>query len=554
MIIVLIADKIILPSNIDTLSLLEYVQIKACQQIKYLFMILKNSRYLILLVLSIGALTSCSYKRDVTARNIVLDVHYSSNMVFKDGDSLQISGYADPNGTLAIKINTGLKLIDSDEDGRWVARFPPIDYKGPFSIIIEGEKQQIELENVIMGKVWVVFGDTWIRDTPENIFKKNTTSYHGSNELVRVYTPESLFNKNENSNPGWEELNTKRKEKRELFAGLLGDALANMYNEPVGIINLAYPGTDMQDFVQDNFGLSSEVRDSIWNEYFNLQERYNRLADSSFRGLERDVLDRLYDDWEWSDVSFPLVTRQSWFLRNRIVWLRKKIFVASKFITSDFTLELGTLRGQYDFYFNGNHLDRFTGESRNYTLQIPDSLVKVWTNLITVRFVAGDSLSGLYNENPRIHNADSSYMQTINEDWVIRTYYEPMLPKVKRNPTVMPEVYEIYLKPLTGLSVNGMVLTGSEHQYLNTEVNTLSEALRIIHSSIEAEQRYMFLQTKPSFIEDRYNGRLYNSIRNAQLEAAVKNKWNIVNSIDVETEDMTLLHRSMVNRLIEKLR
>ena len=83
--------------------------------------------------------------------------------------------------------------------------------------------------------------------------------------------------------------------------------------------------------------------------------------------------------------------------------MRKKIFISEKYITSDFIIDLGTVRGQFDFYFNGTHIENFKGESIHYKLRIPDTLIKIWTNLLTVRMVAGDSLSGFYSEKLTLH-------------------------------------------------------------------------------------------------------------------------------------------------------
>ena len=503
---------------------------------------------------------SCSYKKKITATNIRLDPVYGSNMVFKRGDSIIIKGVSNVNGVLAVKLQDGLKHINADEKGRWAAKFPPFDYDGAFSISVEGLDQVIELNNLITGRVWVVIGDNWLRDTPENIYNKTAIEGRGANEKLRIYTPPSLYSEGKTSNGEWKILNVGKKNYREIFSGILGDELSTLNNEPIGIINLSCAGTSMRDFSGKERELVNSVynaaeRDSILDEYFKNQLSYQRLADSSFKGLGRDVLNRLYDDWDWTDVEFPLITKKRWYLKNRIVWLRKKIFIAGKYITSDFTIELGTLRGQFDFYFNGTHIANFKGESSNYKLQISDTLVKVWTNLLTIRMVAGDSLSGLYSKTPRVINADSSYRTQIAEDWTIRTYYEPKLPKINRNALLWPQVYSKYVFPLNGLRVNSVLLTGSVHQYANLNSNILSAALDQLSTSFVSQKNYMFLIPLPEYVDAMVNSNYYNTIRNIQMVSAAKENWDIINTMGVrESSAIQAYQREMVDRLINELR
>jgi hypothetical protein len=503
--------------------------------------------------------TSCSYKKKITATNLSLDPLYGSNMLFMQGDSIIIKGTCSSNGVLAIKLQDGVVMVNADDNGNWKAKFPPIDYKGIFAISVEGKDKVIELDNLISGQLWVVIGDTWLKDSREYIEGKTSIKSRGSNKNVRIYTPPSLFNNSIAKKSGWKELIVSEKTYNEVFAGILGSDLAAFYEQPIGIINLASVGTSMRNFVDDERKLASSRYnqsdiDSLWNEYFTIQDRYNYLADSSFKGIERDVLDRYYDDWDWSDTEFPIITSKRWYLKNTIAWLRKRIFIAEKYITSDFTIEIGMLRGQYDFYFNGTHIERFKGEQNNFKLEIPDSLIKVWSNLLTIRMVAGDSLSGFYSEIPKVYNADSTYRMQIAKDWTIRTYYEPKLPEIKKNSLLWPFVYEKNIVPLKGMNVNAVVLTGSVHQYANVSESLLIESLATLNSCFNSKRNYLYLIPQPNCVDAQENSICYSLIRNTQLVAAAKNNWEIINSIDIAGKsEIEMYQQNMSERLLEKL-
>jgi hypothetical protein len=477
------------------------------------------------IVIVLLTVASCSYRRKVTAENIQLDPIYSSNMVFKEGDSLRVSGYCNANGTLAIKLQDGLQFVDADNAGRWTVKFPPFKYDGIFSITIEGINEQIILDNLVTGELWVVAGDLWLENSLKTLESKTNLTGRGDNQDVRIYSPGSLINNPAGNRVSWQVHQISGISLKEIYPSLLGDELALLKNKAIGIINLAHVGTAIRDFdagerEQAGEAIDGYDIDSLWRAYYAGQQSYKRLADSSFRGLDRDVLDRRYDDWEWSETEFPLITGKRWYMKNRILWLRKKIYIAEKYKTSDFTIEMGTLRGQFNFYFNGAQVAAFKGESSDYKLTIPDSLVKTWTNLFTIRMVAGDSLSGLYNETPMVYNADSSYRMQITENWRIRTYYEPALPTVQKNSYLWPRVFENYFLKFKGFAANGLIFAGSVHQYAQTNEELITSGIASIQELIKSDNYYLYLIPRPTYIEQNFNGDYYNTIRNNQLAAA----------------------------------
>lgn len=504
---------------------------------------MKNKRYLIIAISIIVIsfiIGSCSYKNRLTASDIKLAPLYGSNMVFRSGDSIVVHGISSKKGTLAVSLQNGLKYVQSDANGNWRVSFPPINYKGEFSIKVEGETESIELTNLTIGKIWVVIGDVWLNKpllySNENKLQHNIEA----NNDVRVYTPNSIQVTGENSIQGnWNNISNSKITYRELFSIVLGDVLNEKLDEPIGIINLAYPETNTLNF--SNAGrlkhdsVYSEVHiDSIWNAYHSRLKEYKLLADSSFRGIERDVLNRYYDDWEWSEIPMPIITSRRWYLKDKITWFRKKIYVAEKYLTSDFSIELGALRGHFDFYFNGKHLSNFQGESRNYTLTVPDSLLKVWTNLLTVRMVAGDSLSGLYSSSPRMLNADSSYNSLIADEWLVRTFYEPGLPNIKRPKYLWPHVYEYYLSVFNSLNVDAVVVAGGINQYLYANSISQQEMLHEVDKRFHSESKYFYLLPMPTFVDSLTNSPKYDAIRNNQLIAAAKEGWQTINTLDIE--------------------
>ena len=494
---------------------------------------------LVLLVVIIQfCATSCSYKRKITANKISVSSYYSSNMVFMRGEPIVLEGKCEPEKVVGVRIEDALKYAKSDKDGNWKVSFPAIDYTGTFKIIIHGISKEIVLENVTTGLVWVVIGDAWLKDNIATVFKKKLIG--GTNGNVRYFQPKLNYNKNVELKGEWKPVKGGLIFNNELFARTVGESLNESFNIPVGIINLAWPGMDIRNLSKQlrerlNDKSGNVQSDSLWIKYFNNQTDYIFLADSSYRGIGKGVIDRRFDDELWSETDFPVIADKRWYLKNRIVWWRKKIFVPNKYITSDFLVDLGVIRGDFDFYFNGIKLKSYEGESNNFEFVVPDSLIKTWTNVLAVRMVAGDSLSGFYSRNSTVTNADSSFNVNISKQWKFITYYEPVLPETKRSNYLVPPFYENYLDNKINAKVNGVLLAGSASVYSKAKTENITEALQNISESFPSNKKFIYLIPSPAYVDSIINSDLFNSIRNKQLLASAKADWQIINTLDVNS-------------------
>lgn len=486
--------------------------------------------------------SSCQMRKSPTATNIQLDPIYTSNMVFRQGDSIVVKGTCNGNGLLKVFLENGIRYVQANDKGVWRVSLPPIDYKGEFKMVFEGVKQSIELNNLRIGQVWVVVGDAWMPDVYDAYSDEKVLSGVGSDANVRIYSPSSLLKQGGATKGQWKTLSNNKQCYRAVFSGVLGQQLAENCEQTIGVINLTHAGTQVNNFdalkvlKADSIGHA----DSLWIAYFNRCARFNYLADSSFKGIEKGVLDRFADDWDWNDVNMPLITSKRWYMKDKIVWLRKNVYIPAKYITSDFTVNMGALRGQYKFYVNGTEVANVKGEHKEFIFSIADSLLKPWSNLLTVRMVAGDPLSGIYSENITVSNADFTYSRNINEEWLIRTYYEPGLPSTTKDEYLWPKVNENYLKQFENYSVDGLVCAGGARQYIDCNAEAVESMLTALDVSFAAKNKYLYLLPLPSYIDSLVNINYYNQTRNLQLLAAANANWKTINVLDVDINNSYL--------------
>lgn len=496
---------------------------------------------------------SCSYKNNLTASNISLHSYYQSNMVFQEDQPIVISGKCSPHGLLAVRIESAMQQIEADDAGDWKAVFPPIDYKRAFNIYIEGKEEIIHLKNLVTGKVWLTIGDSWLE------MEKNVLNdvFHSriSNEMVRYYQPSLTFSGSKiESESVWKVVSSGKIKKYEQIVRVLGEELNKISERPIGIINCIWPGTDFINFatkIPENYSFPVHVvPDSAWNDYYSKKAFQSAIEDSSFKGLERGVLDVRLDDYDWGEIDLPLRTGKKWFLKDKVIWFRKRFFVSDKYRTSNFHAQFGTLRGSFIFYINGKKVSEISGEERNFDLEIPDTLLRTWSNLITIRMVTTDSLSGFYSNDLKVVNEDSTYRMGITEGWKYRTYFEPQIEVVERPAFLYPRVKEELLSDIPYTDIEGLVIAGGYPMYRNCEISLLEEALDNISKTFTSQKRIIYLLNKPAYVDSLKHNDVYINKTGEIIQAAASSGYSLIHISDVKQSD---LNSGDYNVAVEKL-
>lgn len=511
----------------------------------------------ITIIIFLVFLSSCSYKNNLTAKNISLHSYYQSNMVFQEDQPIRIRGKCSPGGILAVRIETALKQIEADNSGNWEVVFPPINYKGTFKVWIEGEEEVVLLENLVTGRVWLTVGDSWLDTEKENIIQDFQSGT--SIEDVRYYQPSLNSSGTKSlSESVWKVLSSGKVKKYEYFARMFGEELNKESNRPVGIINCLWPGTDFINFadnIPDKFLIPEGIHlDTVWNNYYLDKSAQLAIEDSSFKGIERGVLDVRLDDFDWGELDFPVEAGRKWFLKNRVIWLRKRFFVADKYRTSNFHIQIGAIRGDFIFYLNGKKISDFSGESRNYSLEIQDSLLRKWSNLLTVRMVTSDSLSGFYSDNLKVVNEDSTYRMGITENWKYRTYFEPQINVAQKPDYIFPKVKEELFSGIDIRNFEGIVFAGSYLMYANCDTDVLKEGLLSVSEYFNPQKKAIFLLNKQNYIDSLTNNNQFISKTGELLNAAGATGYSIVNISDIDQAELNRGgYKQVVDKLIEDL-
>ncbi len=441
--------------------------------LKHIFM-----RVILFFSLLLMLLTSCNYKRKLTASYISLSPVYASGMVLQTSPGTIIAGKANPGGILAVKISDFISIAQADENGIWQVNFPEIIISEPFSIGFEGKDTSFTFNNIRAGYVYVIAGDG---NMPAHYKLQNNRNLPQSSHAFSVFIPPMKGNTQAQQKfSGGKWLPVKEVMKYTKTSQLLFNIkqIIPESDIPIGIIDLSWPGSQIESWlpISGNLELDNQIiepsfLDSIFSSNEGIQNQILAMKDTCLDGIINGVTRTWYKDEFWKNTELPItIGEKDDFQKKRIVYLRKKIYVSEKHLTSDFYINLGHLHGIANYYFNENEIiSQHNSEAKNQ-LVIPDSLMRIWSNILTIRLFCLDSLTGIYGEDFICHNADSSYYRPINTDWKYSFNLEPEFPLHIPLEQIHGLAYNSLLSPALNVNAESIIF-----QFSNTTINQTEE-------------------------------------------------------------------------------
>lgn len=376
-----------------------------------------------ILLLSLG----CNYHKKITGGNIRVSPFFSNNMIIERGKPIIIKGEADPNTTIAVRLENYMKFIKVNDSGTWKSKFPPTRATAKFNIYIEGIDTTITISNVRTGKLIFLAGDGHTRDNLRiNSYYSfmNQKSRRFDYSVFQMRSISDFTCRNENEHGRWLYNLSDSIPEELVMAVTIGKEISINERMPVGVVNFISPRSRIKDWLvcPDTIDFDNNYKYTFFPDYV-LKNQYKELTDTIQFREEKRITSRWYDDEYWRTYDLPLRFSGDSRFKPGITWFRKRIYISSRYLISDFKLQLGSFLGDAEIYFNDSLISSISHGAGKYSITISDSLMKVWTNNIAIRFTSYDTIDGFYGQNMNIYNSDSSYFRNISEDWKIKQLY-----------------------------------------------------------------------------------------------------------------------------------
>ena len=366
------------------------------------------------LLIVLLAVTCVSFTANAEVR---LPQLFQSGMVMQRGKPIPIWGWADKGEQVTITFLKKTYTTTADDQGLWRIDLPKMKAGGPFQLTIN----QLTIDNVLIGDVWLLSGQSNIDVTIERVYPQyvNEIDQFDNNlvRLFRVQNETSIHGVKDDIRPtniNWKPLTKQNAWPFSAVGSFLGKRMFEKNKVPQGIIVNSWGGTPIEawiskDSLQKDYPMLVK-RTAIYenDNYVRAQMQANNEAGRQWNELLR-ASDPGYAEADCDDASWPQINQNDWSWRGTgSIWLRQHININKVHAGKPARLLLGTLYDQDVTYLNGQQIGSTGYQYPPRRYDIPEGLLKEGDNVIAIRFI---------NKNGAVHFIPQKpYMLCFGED------------------------------------------------------------------------------------------------------------------------------------------
>jgi sialate O-acetylesterase len=175
---------------------------------------------------------------------------FSDHMVLQQDLRLPIWGWADEGERVTVTFR-GSSASTTARDGSWTLRLPRQKAGGPFRMVVEG-KNRIEIEDVLVGEVWVCSGQSNMEWPMSRSFEPESDIANSANPNLRLLTVPKLKAETptNNINAAWVVCEPDTVRNFSAVAYYFGRDLQLARGVPVGLINTSWGGSPVEVWIR----------------------------------------------------------------------------------------------------------------------------------------------------------------------------------------------------------------------------------------------------------------------------------------------------------------
>lgn len=225
---------------------------------------------------------------------ITLPKVLGDNMVLQQGKKVNIWGLANANETISVKFQKQTKKTVAKTDGHWSIQLDELTAtKKPQQLVIQGKKERIVLNNILIGEVWLVSGQSNMEYSMNNHPryakpKKGDPNYlyneyaAANNPIIRIMHVEKNIKTDTLPSNGWQMINKESLAPFSAIGYFFAKALAENMDIPVGVISTTWGGTYIETWTSEQAYLNAPIfADKVSNRKLagvTIGERYDKMV------------------------------------------------------------------------------------------------------------------------------------------------------------------------------------------------------------------------------------------------------------------------------------
>jgi sialate O-acetylesterase len=401
---------------------------------------------------------------------IKLPAIFSDNMVIQRNAPVKIWGWSTRNSSIEISFNGQKIKLRSDRNGLWIGTLRPMNHGGPFEMKILNGKENIVLNNILIGDVWLGSGQSnmeWVVRNSDDAEKEIST---GNYEKIRLFTvgkKMSYVPLEDIAGGPWEICSSSTVEKFSAVAYFFGRKLYQELEIPIGLINSSWGGTNIETWISwDVMSLDEEFKNLDMKEHQKMAMESESRAEKYRQALKTDpgIDEKWYDianaSASWKRMELP----QEWGRTelgksDGIVWFRKEITLPVNIGDKKSLLSLGPIDDWDDTYINGQLIGSTMDYSQDRQYPLGPGVLKEGTNVIVVKVTDTGGGGGMNGRKEQMFIEVEGERLALNGEWM----YKPSVLNTdfgvqQTGPNSFPsQLYHAMIAPITSFSIKGVI-------------------------------------------------------------------------------------------------
>ena len=423
--------------------------------------------------------------------NITLPKIFGDNMVLQRNKPIGIWGFGAVGEKVTVHFDTQTQTTKTGKDGKWKVMLAPESAGGPFILSVKG-KNQLSIQNILVGEVWICSGQSNMEMQIEgwgkinNYIQEIAEANYPQIRHFKVPNTVSTTLKDDLTGGDWKVCSNSTAGDFSATAYFFARQLYNQLKVPIGLINTSWSGTMSEAWTSEQaFAKSHELKyvaDAMKSsniETMLKQRRENVLkkilkVQGSFENNANTInwKNNDFDDSKWPSIKLPGVwENQGLPDLDGTVWFRKIITIADADAGKAATLNLSMIDDNDETFVNGVKVGstQSYNEARKYT--IAAGILKTGKNNIAVKVEDTGGDGGIYGSANDMTFIIDNKPQSLAGDWVFQVASIPT-GFTSVGPNDYPSMlFNAMLYPLIQYSIRGAIWyqgetnTGRAYQY-----------------------------------------------------------------------------------------
>lgn len=361
----------------------------------------------------------------------------SDDAVLQQNEPIPFWGTASANSPVAIEFAGEKQQVQSDAKGNWNTRFPSLKAGGPYQLSISSGNESITVNNILIGDIWVVSGQSNMEWPLRNTDGAEAEISSTSNEQIRHFKiPKSWAVSPAGKLAGGEWLPATPETLPE-FSGVAWYFAKRIHAEteiPVGIINATWGGSNIESWMSSEaLGTPPRVAIERIEKMIAESEARSGSVKKNLRRWPTAVVEQVINanaDWsapnideaDWSTINAPdLWEQQGYEGVDGVIWYRKSFTLNEAEAARELTLGLGRIDDNDTTWVNGTKVGGTNAYDVARTYHVPAKILKPGENQIAIRVEDTGGGGGIYSSEDLLYlkSADGA-KRSLAGEWKIK--------------------------------------------------------------------------------------------------------------------------------------